>query len=113
MFSCLMLKYYDRVLRDVEEKCLKDWRKALLQGLLGDILELGCGTGANLQFYPSIVKRLTLTKPSRHMRDQLASRFNAYNYLHISIQDCAAESLPFADKSFDTVVSTLLLCAVK
>ncbi len=113
MFSWLMSKYYDAMLRDAEEKCLKNWRNTLLHDLSGDVLELGCGTGANLGFYPDTIKNLTLTEPSRHMRRQLTSKLDNYHHLHVSVQACTAESLPFPDKSFDAVVSTLLLCTVK
>jgi len=26
-----MAKYYDKLMKDAEEKCLRDWRRALLQ----------------------------------------------------------------------------------
>lgn len=113
MLSWLMSKYYDSMLRDAEEKCLKDWRKALLQDLSGDILELGSGTGANLAFYPNNIKSLILTEPNPHMRQQLTLKLDAYQHLPISLKDCAAESLPFPDESFDAAVSTLTLCTVK
>jgi ubiquinone/menaquinone biosynthesis C-methylase UbiE len=113
MFSWLMSKYYNYMLRDAEKKCLQDWRKALLQDMSGDVLELGCGTGANLPFYSKMLKRLALTEPNRHMRHQLALKLADYPHLSADVLDCSAESLPFPDGTFDAVVSTLLLCSVK
>lgn len=113
MLLWLMAKYYDYMLRDAEEKCLQDWRKTLLQDLSGDVIELGCGTGANLAFYPETVNRLVLAEPSPHMRRQLALKLAAYSHLSVSVLDCAAESIPVPDGTFDAVVSTLLLCSVK
>lgn len=51
---------------------MQDWRKALLQDLSGDIIELGCGTGANLAFYPETGYHLMLSEPNPHMRHQLS-----------------------------------------
>jgi ubiquinone/menaquinone biosynthesis C-methylase UbiE len=113
MFAWLMAKYYDYMLRDAEEKCLQDWRKTLLQDLSGDVIELGCGTGANLAFYPQTINRLVLTEPNPHMRSQLSVKLIDYTHLSASTLDCSAELIPFPDASFDVVVSTLLLCSVK
>ena len=113
MFSWLMSKYYDYMLHDAESKCLQDWRKTLLQDVSGDVLELGCGTGANLPFYSKTLNSLVLTEPNRHMRHQLALKLVEYPHLSANTLDCSAESLPFPDATFDAVVSTLLLCSVK
>ncbi len=101
------------MLRDAEEKCLKDWRKTLLQDLSGDVLELGCGTGANLSFYPQTIKHLVLAEPNSFMQQQLDLKLKNYPHLSTCILDCFAESIPVPDNSFDVVVSTLLLCSVK
>lgn len=113
MFSYLMAKYYDYMLSRAEEKCLKDWRKTLLQDLAGDVLELGCGTGANLIFYPKTIKYLVLAEPNPYMQRQLDLKLINYPYLATNVLDCSAESIPAPDNSFDAVVSTLLLCTVK
>jgi hypothetical protein len=44
------------MLRDAEEKCLKTWRKTLLQDLSGNILELGCGDGVRLAILTFVTK---------------------------------------------------------
>lgn len=101
------------MLRDAEDKCLRDWRKSLLQGLSGDVLELGCGTGANLAHYPQTINNLVLAEPNPHMRHQLALKLSNYPNLPVTLLDCSAETLTIPDQSFDAVVSTLLLCTVK
>lgn len=113
MFSWLMAKYYDAMLRDAEKKCLQNWCKSLLQDISGDVVELGCGTGSNLTFYPETVNNLVLTEPNSYMRRQLAIKLAAYPNISANVLDCSAESLPFPDEIFDVVVSTLVLCTVK
>ncbi len=51
-----------------EAKGLRDWRKQLLQNISGDVLELGCGTGANFEFYLDAVKRIVFIGRSDKIR---------------------------------------------
>lgn len=74
MCEWFMAKVYDNIMQDAEDKGLRDWRQQLLQNISGDVLELGCGTGANLEFYPDTVKRLVLIEPSAHMRKKMQAK---------------------------------------
>lgn len=104
-------RLYDRVMRGVEEAGLATWRTELFAGLAGDVLEIGAGTGRNLDHYPTTLRRLVLTEPDRHMRAQLDRRFVTSGRV-AQVVDAPAESLPFPDATFDAVVSTLVLCSV-
>lgn len=107
-----MAAVYDRMLAPTEAAGLADWRRELLGELEGDILEVGSGTGLNLRHYdPARVAHLTLTEPDPHMRAHLESAATTLGIAH-DVRDCAAESLPFADASFDVAVCTLVLCSV-
>lgn len=102
---------YDRVLASAERACLIAWRQQLLAPLRGHVLEIGAGTGANIPYYPTDLDELIVTEPDKHMRarlEQTASR----SIKPPRIVDASADSLPFADASFDVVVSTLVLCTV-
>lgn len=113
MFQWLMGKFYDRIMHDAEQKCLGEWRQSLFQNISGDVLELGCGTGVNLQFYPNDIKRLVLIEPSAHMRQQLDAKIAPYKHFNIKVLHDKAEHLSLADSSFDTVICTLVLCSVE
>jgi ubiquinone/menaquinone biosynthesis C-methylase UbiE len=113
MFLRLMAKFYDKIMADAEEKCLRNWRAYLLQDLSGDVLELGCGTGANLEFYPAPVKHLVFAEPDLHMRQKFEIKLPQYQHLNITVLDYSGMTIPVPNNSFDAVVSTLVLCSVQ
>jgi ubiquinone/menaquinone biosynthesis C-methylase UbiE len=102
---------YDRFTAGAEAAGLSKRREQLLAGAAGRVLEIGAGTGANLAFYPGNVQRLTLAEPERPMARRLARRVASHRR-DAEIVEAPAERLPFPDGSFDTVVSTLVLCTV-
>ena len=71
--SWFMATIYDRFMRDMERACGDAWRRELLSELRGDVLEVGAGTGRNLEHYRD-VERLVLAEPDPHMRRRLAER---------------------------------------
>ena len=111
--SWFMSAIYDRFMKASEEACLDAWRKELLSGLRGTVLEIGAGTGANLRHYPSSVTRLALTEPDRHMFAKLARRTALDRAGRVELYPAPVDALPFDDVSFDAVVCTLVLCSVE
>ena len=108
----LMSAIYDRFMAASEEACLGQWRRDLLLDLSGDVLEVGAGTGVNLPHYPPAVTRLVLSEPDVTMARKLEARLQIAPRAGAEIAIADAETLPFADASFDAVVATLLLCSV-
>ncbi len=108
-----MAFWYDRMLDKVEVAGLRAWRADLLEGLSGEVLEIGAGTGLNLDHYPASVTRLVLAEPDRHMRAKLRPKVEALRApFPVEVVDGSADRLPFDDDTFDAVVSTLVLCSV-
>jgi ubiquinone/menaquinone biosynthesis C-methylase UbiE len=103
---------YDPFMRSAERACLGEWRAALLRDAVGDVLEVGAGTGANVPFYASSVHSLLLTEPDPDMLAKLRRR-TELAHVRVEARAASVEALPFADASFDTVVSTLVLCSVR
>lgn len=110
--SRLFSLVYDRLTKPMEEACLGGWRSELLAGVAGAVLEIGAGTGANLPHYTEAVDRLVLAEPDAGMRRKLEAKVAAWGR-PAEIVDAPAERLPFADGTFDAVVSTLVLCSVR
>jgi ubiquinone/menaquinone biosynthesis C-methylase UbiE len=102
---------YDRCSRASEEAGLSAMRQSLLADARGSVLEIGGGTGANLRFYNGKVDSLVLTEPEPAMLRRLQRKAREQEPL-AKVLRAPAEDLPFEDESFDTVVSTLVLCGV-
>jgi ubiquinone/menaquinone biosynthesis C-methylase UbiE len=103
---------YDRAFQATEEAGLREMRGDLLTKARGRVLELGAGTGLNLELYPHEgLDSLTVTEPDPHMFKQLRERA-AKVCAGADLVQAGAEDLPFGDNSFDTAVVTLVLCTV-
>lgn len=84
-----------------ETKEIAKYRKALLSNVTGEILELGIGTGVNLQYYPNSVKHITaVDQKMKELRRTMPVTDHYYSLYH---------ELPFDEDSFDTVVATFTL----
>jgi ubiquinone/menaquinone biosynthesis C-methylase UbiE len=111
MMRRLFAAMYDTVGKGSEKAGMREERHQLLAAAQGATIELGAGTGLNLEHYPEAVARLVLTEPDRHMRVRLCRRVEALSAT-AEVIDASAERLPFADATFDTAVVTLVLCSV-
>lgn len=105
--SRLFARYYERSMEATERGGLAAMRAGLLAEALGDVVEIGAGTGLNLPHYDPGVRSLTLTEPDRSMLRRLRTVSDG-----AIVVDAAADDLPFDDASADAVVSTLVLCGV-
>ena len=107
----LMAPAYDRMMGRGEEAGLRELRQGLIVDAGGRVLEIGAGTGLNLAHYGDGVESLALTEPEAPMLKRLQRAANEHTP-NAQVLQAAAEDLPFEDDSFDTVVSTLVLCGV-
>jgi SAM-dependent methyltransferase len=115
-------RFYDRALKATEENGLGEMRAALLADARGRVIEIGAGTGVNIDLYGDGVEDLTLVEPDPHMGAQLRARLTGGGGAAGLPGDAdgpprrlvaaPAEALPFADDTFDTAVATLVLCTV-
>jgi SAM-dependent methyltransferase len=91
----------------------REQRTRIVPQARGQVLELGIGGGLNLAFYdPARVSRVTGVDPSAELR-AIAEAAPRPDGLQVEIAAGEAETLPFADASFDTVLCTFTLCSVR
>jgi len=103
-------RIYDAFTAGLDRKGFGQRRDRQVAELRGDVLEVGAGTGLNLPRYRS-ADLLVALEPHRTYSRRLRARAGA---AHVPVEVVAgtAEELPFADESFDNVVTTLSLCSV-
>jgi ubiquinone/menaquinone biosynthesis C-methylase UbiE len=107
----LIAAAYDGLIMDpVQKRGLADRRAALARQATGKTIEIGAGTGLNLEHYTDAVTDLTLTEPGPHMARHLADRVAALQRPNTRAVEAPGERLPFADDTFDTALATLVLC---
>jgi ubiquinone/menaquinone biosynthesis C-methylase UbiE len=112
VYGRIFAAMYDRMMAGTEKAGLADRRHELLAEASGKVLEIGAGTGVNIQHYPAAVGEIVFTEPEEPMARRLEQRLAASGRPG-SVVRAPAEQLPFEDASFDTVVCTLVLCTVK
>lgn len=101
---------YDRKIEFWERRLLAGGRRWVCEQAKGDVLEIAVGTGRNLPHYPGDV-RLTGIELSPAMLE-IARRRAIEHGRDADLREGDAQALPFADRSFDTVVCTLSLCTI-
>lgn len=107
--------------RVVEVTCggseLQPWRRRAIEGLSGNVVEIGFGSGTNVELYPDEVTHVHAVEPSdlawrraRRLLDDLATRRGDDAVVERTGLD--GQSLPLEDASCDGALSTFTLCTV-
>jgi ubiquinone/menaquinone biosynthesis C-methylase UbiE len=97
---------YDACCALAERLGLGRWRRWLVHGADGVVLDVGCGTGRNLPLYRPGVRVIGL-EPSAAALARARGRGPG-----AALVQGDAEALPFRAGVFDTVVSGLVFCSV-
>ena len=76
------------------------------------MLEIGAGTGANIDFYPESVVSLVMSETDKNMRKQLQARLKSSKLENARVSGGSAEYIEADVASFDYVVTSLVCCSV-
>ena len=79
--------------------------------LVGEVVEIGFGTGHNLPYLPAAVSRLIAVEPDDYVRARADERLRNTT-VAVEIVPGTAERLPLPDASVDAALSTWTLCTV-
>jgi phosphatidylethanolamine/phosphatidyl-N-methylethanolamine N-methyltransferase len=101
-------KYYDQAFAPLEKLGLARWRREVASLLPenASILEVGCGAGANFEYYPASRRAISSEVSIRMLENAIGKRREN----HLIQAD--AESLPFARDEFDAAFATLVFCSI-
>lgn len=102
--------FYDLLERPMEMVAVKKWRLQLMDELEGKVLEIGVGTGRNIDYYPDNLN-ITAIDFSEKMLARAKQRAAQLNK-NVELLLMDAERMTFPDDYFDTVFTTCVFCSV-
>jgi SAM-dependent methyltransferase len=86
-------------------------RRRVCDGLAGDVVEIGFGSGLNVPFYPAAVAQVSAVEPA-DVGWKLAEARLAATSVAVRRAGLDGQSLPFEDDRFDSALSTWTLCTI-
>jgi SAM-dependent methyltransferase len=86
-------------------------RRRVCEGLEGDVVEIGFGSGHNVPFYPQAVTRVAAIEPA-DVGWKLAGKRLKATSVPVERAGLDGQSLPFEDGRFDAALSTWTLCTI-
>jgi ubiquinone/menaquinone biosynthesis C-methylase UbiE len=86
-------------------------RERVCDGLEGEVVEIGLGSGLNFPFYPDSVRRVAAVEPADVGWKLAAKRLRASS-VPVERSGLDGQSLPFEDASFDAALSTWTMCTI-
>jgi ubiquinone/menaquinone biosynthesis C-methylase UbiE len=95
----------------MRNRALLPYRRRVISGSRGRVLEIGIGSGLNLPFYPSDVTEIVGLEPAPRLVS-MARRAASRSHVPTTLIQGNAEAIPLDDRSIDTVVITWTLCSI-
>ena len=92
-------------------KAVAPLRRRVCEGLEGNMVEIGFGSGHNVPFYPQTVSRVAAIEPA-DLGWRLAEKRLRAATVPVQRSGLDGQSLPFTDDSFDSALSTWTLCTI-
>lgn len=95
----------------MRQKPLQPFRERVISQAVGDVLEIGIGSGLNLPLYGAGVRSVIGIEPSTELL-AMAEQQMARVLVPVEFLQASAEALPIESHSVDTVVTTWTLCTI-
>jgi ubiquinone/menaquinone biosynthesis C-methylase UbiE len=116
MSSALCRVYERRILphllhATMRMEAFSDYRRRLVSGAEGRVLEIGVGSGLNLPYYSARVERVIGLDPSAGLLS-IAARSRAGLAFPLALVQGSAEAIPLVTGGIDTVVAAWTFCSV-
>ena len=104
----LLPRFQNKVM---DRKDLREVRARVCQGLGGEVVEIGFGTGLNAEHYPPEVTLIKAVEPSALCMRLAAPRISG-SRARVELAGLTGEELDLPSESFDAVLSTWTLCTI-
>jgi ubiquinone/menaquinone biosynthesis C-methylase UbiE len=104
-------RFYLRMASGRKARGEDEYRRELLAGLSGRVIEVGAGNGLNFPFYPDSVEEVVAVEPEPVLREA-AAKNAAEAPVRVRVIDAVSGRLPVEDESVDAGVASLVLCSV-
>lgn len=103
--------FYDLLEAPMELLRFRVWRSRFSDQVSGPkALEIGVGTGKNMDYYPPGVE-ISAIDLSPNMLEKARKRMNSKN-LEMELKEMDVQQLEYPDNSFDTVFASFVFCSV-
>ncbi len=89
----------------------KPQRRRVCDGLAGDVVEIGFGSGLNVPFYPAPVTTVAAVEPA-DLGWKLAAKRLSQSSVQVERSGLDGQALPFPDDRFDAALSTWTMCTI-
>lgn len=99
---------YDWVESPIEKYLFSHLRKEIFKDLKGKVLEIGVGTGKNLQYYNFNKVDYTGIDFSKKMLAKAKKK----NFPKAKLLEMDAQELNFKDNTFDYIITSFVLCSI-
>ena len=108
--------YQDQLLPRLQDKVMarkstRDVRARVCAGLVGEVVEVGFGTGLNVGYYPPEVTKVLAVEPSA-LCIRLAQPRIARVATPVELAGLTGEHLDLPSETYDAVLSTWTLCTI-
>ena len=103
-------RIYDIMEKPMEAMSMKEWRIGLMKDLKGKVLEVGVGTGKNIEFYPDNLSITAIDFSPKMLQRARIKKEIFHKKVDLRLMD--VEKMEFENESFDTVFTTCVFCSV-
>ncbi len=103
-------KFYNIMETMMDKSDMNSWRNAIWNEAKGRVLEVGVGTGKNMEYYTEDIE-VTAIDFSEKMLEKARTRSEKLSQ-KVDLRLMDVQSLQFPDEFFDTVITTCVFCSV-
>lgn len=104
-------RFYGYMMGFMDRVVVRKWRRLLWSRVESSrVLEIGVGTGNNFSYYPAGAK-VTAVDFSEEMLKRANNRASR-DKVKVNLRRMDAQNLEFSDNTFNTVVASMVFCAI-